>query len=131
MQLSAINNGITLADETTAQAGQEMPPFFQLLKQLAAAFNIAAATLEQARDADLQPNVDFYEEVRRFEVRLIRRALERTNGNQSQAAKLLKLNQTTLHGKIKQYGISPQPLFYGVYGSRASQDLADTAASEG
>jgi len=47
--------------------------------------------------------VDFFEEVRRFEVRLISRALELTGGNQARAARLLGLGTTTLNYKIKTY----------------------------
>ncbi|HSE02978.1 MAG TPA: helix-turn-helix domain-containing protein [Methylomirabilota bacterium] len=36
----------------------------------------------------------------------IRRALAATLGNKSQAARLLRTNYTTLHAKMKRYGIS-------------------------
>lgn len=36
----------------------------------------------------------------------IRRALRATLGNKSQAARLLRTNYTTLHAKMKRYGIS-------------------------
>ena len=36
----------------------------------------------------------------------IRRALTATIGNKSQAARLLQTNYTTLHAKMKRYGIS-------------------------
>jgi DNA-binding NtrC family response regulator len=39
--------------------------------------------------------------VRRFEIDLIRRALDQTGGHQSRAARLLGLNATTLNSKIK------------------------------
>ncbi len=39
----------------------------------------------------------------------IRRALAATNGNKSQAARLLRTNYTTLHAKMKRYEISPRP----------------------
>jgi DNA-binding NtrC family response regulator len=47
--------------------------------------------------------VDFFDEVRRFEMRLISRALELTGGNQARAARLLGLGTTTLNYKIKTY----------------------------
>ena len=47
--------------------------------------------------------LDFFEEVRRFEVRLISRALELSGGNQARAARLLGLGTTTLNYKIKTY----------------------------
>lgn len=50
--------------------------------------------------------VDFFEEVRRFETQLIGRALELTSGNQSRAARMLGLGTTTLNYKVKQYGLA-------------------------
>ena len=54
---------------------------------------------------DVQRGINFYDEVRRFEVSLIKQALFYTNGKQAAAASLLNLNATTLHSKIKFYGI--------------------------
>ena len=54
---------------------------------------------------NLKSRLDFFDEVRRFEVRLISRALEVTGGNQARAAKLLGLGTTTLNYKIKAYEI--------------------------
>jgi DNA-binding NtrC family response regulator len=52
--------------------------------------------------------INFYDEVRRFEIDLIRRALEQTSGHQSRAARLLGMNATTLNSKIKTYNIDPR-----------------------
>lgn len=49
--------------------------------------------------------IDFFEEVRQFEVRLIKRALELAGGNQARAAQLLGLGTTTLNYKVKTYGL--------------------------
>jgi transcriptional regulator with PAS, ATPase and Fis domain len=54
---------------------------------------------------DFAEGIDFYQEVERFEVGLIRRALEQTGGNQARAAKLLRIKPTTLNSKIKLYEI--------------------------
>ncbi|HYW69775.1 MAG TPA: helix-turn-helix domain-containing protein [Pyrinomonadaceae bacterium] len=62
----------------------------------------ATATVE---NLNLKSRVDFFDEVKRFEVRLISRALEVTGGNQARAAKLLGLGTTTLNYKIKAYEI--------------------------
>jgi transcriptional regulator with PAS, ATPase and Fis domain len=48
-------------------------------------------------------SIDFFEEVKRFEVHLIQRALDLAGGNQAKAAKLLGLGTTTLNYKIKVY----------------------------
>lgn len=57
---------------------------------------------------DIARGVNFYEEVKRFEIDLIRRALDQTAGHQSRAAQLLGLNATTLNSKIKSYSIIPR-----------------------
>lgn len=51
--------------------------------------------------------VRLHEEVRRFEIDLIRSALSRTAGNQTRAAQLLGVKITTLNTKIKRYKIAP------------------------
>src|ERR1051326_934182 len=58
---------------------------------------------------DIGRGIYFYEEVRRFEIDLIRRALEQTGGHQSRAARLLGMNATTLNSKIKTYNINLRP----------------------
>jgi DNA-binding NtrC family response regulator len=57
---------------------------------------------------DIGRGINFYDEVRRFEIDLIRRALEQTGGHQSRAARLLGMNATTLNSKIKTYNIDPR-----------------------
>ncbi len=59
-------------------------------------------------DIDISRGVNFYEEVKRFEMDLIQRALDQTGGHQSRAARLLGLNATTLNSKIKTYNILPR-----------------------
>ncbi|HEX8476118.1 MAG TPA: sigma-54 dependent transcriptional regulator [Pyrinomonadaceae bacterium] len=54
---------------------------------------------------DVGHGINFYDEVRRFEIDIIRRALEQTSGHQSRAARLLGMNATTLNSKIKTYNI--------------------------
>jgi DNA-binding NtrC family response regulator len=54
-----------------------------------------------------EDTVDFYREVRNFEIFLIKQALKRTVGSQVKAASLLKLDPTTLNRKIKSYKIIP------------------------
>ena len=49
--------------------------------------------------------LDFYSEVRRFEIFLIRHALRHTKGSQVKAARLLKMNETTLNSKLKNLNI--------------------------
>ena len=53
------------------------------------------------------------EEVRRFEINLIERALRRTGGNQVRAARMLGMKVTTLNSKIIRYGINPDQVVAG------------------
>ncbi len=61
-----------------------------------------------SEEIDISRGTNFYDEVRRFETDLIRRALDQTGGHQSRAARLLGLNATTLNSKIKSYNILPR-----------------------
>ncbi|ODS32271.1 MAG: response regulator [Candidatus Scalindua rubra] len=45
----------------------------------------------------------------RIEKDIIMDVLKRTGGNKSKAARILKINNTTMHYKIKEYGIKPAP----------------------
>ncbi len=66
------------------------------------AFADESASLETL---DLAKGFDFYDEVQRFEMALIKLALEQAEGNQARAARLLGLRATTLNSKIKAYDI--------------------------
>ncbi len=59
-------------------------------------------TLGKTKD---RPFLKLRDEVRRFEIELIQRALTRARGRQVFAAKLLGVKATTLNAKIKRYGL--------------------------
>jgi DNA-binding NtrC family response regulator len=95
---------------------------YQVLKNVALA--LISEGVAQAREPasgaeppDAPAEMSFYEEVRRFEIGLITRALRRAHGRQNAAARLLGLKATTLNAKMKQYQMrgndrasdSPQP----------------------
>jgi DNA-binding NtrC family response regulator len=63
-------------------------------------------SLAISRPVDIKNGARFSDEVRQFEVSLIRTALGRTSGSQTRAARLLGLKPTTLNAKIKRYGIT-------------------------
>jgi len=63
-------------------------------------------SIGEVHTVDLERGLDFYSEVTRFEVDLIRRALLQTAGHQGRAAKLLNLKVTTLNSKIKHYNLN-------------------------
>jgi len=91
---------ISPGDEVTLQClPKDIADPQKTLGASSSATSSAAAAMEVGR------GVNFYDEVRRFEIDLIRRALEQTGGHQSRAARLLGMNATTLNSKIKTYNI--------------------------
>ena len=68
-----------------------------------------SATSGKSSDVDISHGVSFYDEIKNYEIDLIRRALDQTGGHQSRAARLLGLNATTLNSKIKSYNIQTRP----------------------
>ncbi len=83
-----------------------------VLKDLALALLNEVQTFGDDQTSAISESIDFYEEVRRFEIELITRALKRTGGHQMRAARLLNVKVTTLNSKIKRYNICPlQQLF--------------------
>jgi DNA-binding NtrC family response regulator len=86
---NSMDDKITVLRETVLQLLQEVE-----------SLTIAAPT-------GLKSGARLDEEVRQFEMNLIRSALGRTSGSQTRAAKLLGLKLTTLNAKIKRYHISP------------------------
>lgn len=59
----------------------------------------------QLQSLDMAGGIDFYKEVERFEIGLIRLALDCSGGRQAPAARLLHMKPTTLNSKIKLFGI--------------------------
>jgi DNA-binding NtrC family response regulator len=92
----------TKGDEDSAPARSSITALkeltFQLLRQV--------QSIGEVKTLSFKSGLDFYDEVRRFEIDLIKRALLETRGHQGRAATLLKLKVTTLNSKIKHYNIS-------------------------
>lgn len=82
----------------------------QWFKAQLRAFLAEVDALADFRDLDIQQGINFQEEVRRFEIDLIRLALRQTGGHQRRASILLKMKRSTLHAKIKLYRISVSDL---------------------
>ncbi len=79
---------------------------FSLIKALATTLLTEIDSLgEEDTIAIERGSFDLSQRVREFEVKLIRAALLKTGGNQRRAATLLGVKSTTLHNKIKSYGI--------------------------
>ena len=84
----------------------------EVIDEAVAALERAAAVLRaeaiggECDSLDLKGGIDLYQEVRRFEARLIRLALQEAGGSQAGAARLLGVKASTLNEKIKRYGIN-------------------------
>jgi len=62
-------------------------------------------SLSEVQTPPIEHGIDFYYEVSRFEIELLRRALTFVGGHQGKAARVLNLKMTTLNSKIKKYQI--------------------------
>ncbi len=94
------------------------------LKNLALSLLMEVQALSEVPTLDIKNGIDFYEEVSRFEVDLIQRALAHTGGNQVRAARLLNMKVTTLNSKIKHYNISVDVLVGGYRFTQGGERLA-------
>ena len=75
------------------------------LKQLTLRLFREVQLISDVDRLSVENGVDYYEELRRFEVDLIKRALMQTGGHQKRAARLLNLKASTLNSKIKLFNI--------------------------
>ena len=62
-------------------------------------------TLESVYCLEVKRQINFLEEVRKFEIMLIKRALFQTGGRQKNSARLLGVSTSNLNSKIKRYQI--------------------------
>lgn len=95
-----INDQIAMLEERIQRVLRE-------LKLLQEVIEIIKAYEALGTDRAATPPITLRDMVNRFEISLLRRALERTAGNQIRAAKSLGLNVTTLNSMIKRYQINP------------------------
>lgn len=96
-------NGMNGYDATS---DSELNDKIQTLKDVALTLLDEVEALTSTRSVNIRHGINLYEEVQRFERDLIQQALERTGGHQTRAARLLGVNLTTLHNKIKRYQIN-------------------------
>src|SRR5262249_29335350 len=64
-----------------------------------------ASTIAPRPSATTDDELDFKERVKRYEIRLITEALERAKGNQSEAARALRMPLRTFTYKLRTLGI--------------------------
>lgn len=94
---------VTSPNQTGARNGSIVS--LKVLQELSDAISGALEAMDRFQPADVRHGISFYDEVRRFEIDLIQKALKATSGSQKRAAQLLRLNTTTLNTKIKSYNI--------------------------
>lgn len=102
--MSAAENALTDATHTESA---ELHSLF-VIKELAVTL---LSVIEEAAGGDgaagisLHEGISLHDEVARYEVKLIRRALLLTGLHQARAARLLNVKPTTLHAKLKRHNI--------------------------
>ncbi len=93
------------------KTGKEIGERIDFLREVTEALLDEVKELTPLRKIKLDSGIDLDEEVKKYEIYLIERALEKTGGSQKQAARLLKLKHTTLNAKIKRHEICPKDLY--------------------
>lgn len=80
------------------------------LKKLSRLIFYEIQRLESIFCLEMKNTINFFEEVRQFEINLIKTALFCANGSQRRCAELLGITTSNLNNKIKNYGITPKSL---------------------
>src|SRR5687767_15401188 len=107
-----MSSSLTWERETKPVSPEALPGTSQVTPHTLNSLREAALTVLREVDSltSRLPNpaqkFGLQEEVQRYEIELIKSALQRTRGNQRRAAKLLGVKVTTLNCKIKRLGIS-------------------------
>lgn len=80
-------------------------PRISIVKQLLNKLLVELETVNESEKVSFGENFNLYEQIKNFEIDMIRYALYLTNNNQSRAARMLGIKNTALNMKIKRYGI--------------------------
>ena len=99
--MSSVSTNVEEKEEVT-----QTPNNIKNLRELTLRLLREVQSIGEVHTVNLESGLDFYSEVSRFEIDLIKRALLQTAGHQGRAAKLLNLKVTTLNSKIKHYNLS-------------------------
>ncbi len=103
-ELEIVNSAPANGEDKDNRA--QTPSNIKNLRELTLRLLREVQSIGEVHTVNLEGGLDFYSEVSRFEVDLIKRALLQTAGHQGRAAKLLNLKVTTLNSKIKHYNLS-------------------------
>ena len=102
------SNGNGSGSSSSQQTDATLSDRIEALKELTMALLKEVEALGEIRSpGDERRRLSLQDEVRRFEMNIIRYALMRTSGSQRRAARMLGVKATTLNAKIKRYQINP------------------------
>src|SRR5215467_4102063 len=99
--IRTISNEISFPNQSAPKDEKLLANKIANISHLVSDLNAAVEDLEASDLPRLDEQFDFYQEVERFQVNLIKSALRVSGGSQVKAARLLKLKATTLNAKIK------------------------------
>jgi len=95
------------SEQVGSNVGVILNQRLKTLRELATTLLSEVEEMASVRPPDLKGGINIHDEVRRYEIELIRRALKLTSGHQARAARLLHIKTTTLNSKIKRYKLLP------------------------
>jgi DNA-binding NtrC family response regulator len=78
-----------------------------MVKKIVLALLSEIEDIQNIQSINIDDCIDLSEEVRRFEMELINKALQLTSNHQARAARILRIKATTLNAKIKRYNLQP------------------------
>lgn len=99
--LRSVDSETTLPKPAFSRNGKVIDNKIANIRNLVSNLDGAIQELESHDLPQLDDQFDFYHEVERFQINLIKSALRVSRGSQVKAAKLLKLKATTLNAKMK------------------------------
>ena len=106
------NTRVSTAQELSSSNGTQsllrireiaLPDQIESLREITLSLLTELESLGSLTEPAPEGNLRLGDEVRRFEIALIRAALIKTKGNQARAARLLGVKHTTLNAKVKRY----------------------------
>ena len=98
----------------------------EVLRELTKALIAEVEALADNQSLDLSQGINLYEELRRYEMKLIQRALKLTMGNQKRAAVLLGVNPSSLSAKIQRLNL----MFQGIADQRQPRNSSEVGRRE-
>ena len=107
--MTILNYPQRVTDQPESEFERRIEQLVMLSRALANEIETLQAEITTHHDDGTVENegIDFYDAVERYEIELLTSALNKCHGNQTQAARLLRMKSTTLNAKMKHYGLNP------------------------